>query len=289
MKRFLIVLFLFANTTWSQELKVDALQSELIAFAQSIDVKSAGKLWKKNNKAWFKQVETCSDDVCLREHLVHIAEWFEITDLGSETSGILSLASGLEALYAQFNKEITSLNLDELQQNIRIAKLNHLKAIYKDQSDRECAAFLADFKKGFPNWLAAAKNRFTTLKKTAKVSSANPKQLITSVVCGKSLGVLIKRGDVECLLISFKLIIPEDQGEVLKEKLMESIKQEMPSGYVRRRDHTGIGKFGSSACYEFEGEKFADGAKHPTVCLGTVQTNPSEFSIVINFEEPILK
>ncbi|GEM_PF-6248906 len=289
---FTFINLLFVTIYMAQD--ISSLSKELLELEQHIQFKQFNKDWKKSKKSWEEKCsssKSVADLVKLMNQLAGVyANSSEKAQFNVPELEYAPLCNALLNFKTQVSKEhlVFKDGSDKVwQDKVRslIEKENKRLEADKIKKDQELIESLMvgleeNYKKVL---LGAEKGSFKEVRK--QTSDKLVFDLLLDFNNAKESKIYVDEDDV----YMFKLVYKsgdEQLAEKIQEKIIGIIENNLPEGYKKGRMFSGEFLTGFKITYDFEGQKFADTAKHPLIEIGIDKVN---FDVVLMITEPLFK
>ena len=289
---FTIINLLFVTIYMAQD--ISSLSNELLELEQHIQFKQFNKDWKKSKKSW---EEKCSNSTSVADLVKLMNQLAGVYANSSEKAQFnvpeleyASLCNALLNFKAQVSKEhlVFKDGSDKVwEDKVRslIEKENKRLEAEKIKKDQELMeSLMVGLEENYNKvLLGAKKGSFKELRK--QTSNKNVYDLLLDFKNSKESKIYVDEDDV----YMFKLVYAsgdEQLAEKIQQQIIEIIENNLPESYKKGRMYSGEFLTGFKITYDFQGQKFADTAKHPLVEIGIDKAN---FDVVLMITEPLFK
>jgi len=273
---------------------ISSLSNELLELEQHIQFKQFNKDWKKSKKSW---EEKCSNSTSVADLVKLMNQLAGVYANSSEKAQFnvpeleyASLCNALLNFKAQVSKEhlVFKDGSDKVwEDKVRslIEKENKRLEAEKIKKDQELMeSLMVGFEDNYQKVLSGAKKgSFKEVRK--QTSNKNVFDLLLDFKNSKESKIYVDEDDV----YMFKLVYAsgdEQLAEKIQQQIIEIIENNLPESYKKGRMYSGEFLTGFKITYDFQGQKFADTAKHPLVEIGIDKAN---FDVVLMITEPLFK
>lgn len=289
---FTFINLLFVTIYMAQD--ISSLSKELLELEQHIQFKQFNKDWKKSKKSWEEKCsnsKSVADLVKLMNQLAGVyANSSEKPQYNVPNLEYNPLCNALINFKVQINGDHLNFTGDEARlwdQKVKSlidkekARLGKEK-LKKDQELLESLMLgLEDnYKKVL---IGAEKGSFKEVRK--QTSDKLVFDLLLDFKNAKESKIYVDEDDVYV----FKLVYEsgdEQLAEKIQVKIIGIVENNLPDGYKKGRMFSGEFLTGFKITYDFEGQKFADTAKHPLIEIGIDKVN---FDVILMITEPLFK
>ena len=284
MKYIITSLLLIVTLIFNAQLKV--VNNALLEIEQNVYEKSFSKKWKKNKqKDWeakcteAKDVETLN--TLFNEYSDLLAQSINFSMGNSDATTELEFASYLLRVEGTLSSDLTEKwNVEE-----RTKWKSQLSSFVAEEAQKEkeedlmrkfhiVTGIVKSFENNFPIvWADAKKNQFKSINLSAPIFKGGSDEVIKEDSYGvKSFSVFFDtEGDTQMavkVLIEMQLIITS----------------QLETGYNKTNKHDVEFNSNNKYIYQFEGEKFSETAKRPTITIGAQKDKPG---VYLEITEPV--
>ena len=289
---FTIINLFFISFLIAQD--ISSLSNELLELEQHIQYKQFNKDWKKSKKSW---EEKCINSKSVTDLVKLMNQFAGVYAKSSNTPQFnfpdleyYPLCNALINFKAQINEN--HLDFSEEEANKWEQKVKSLidkeKARLEKEKNKRNQEFLESLMVRFEeNYLkvfsGAQKGSFKEVRK--ETADKQVFDLLLDFKNAKESRIYVDEDDV----YMFKLIFAagdEQLAERIQEKIIGIINKHLPESYKRGKMFSGEFLTGFKITYDFQGQKFADTAKHPLIELGIDKAN---FDVILMITEPLFK
>jgi hypothetical protein len=275
--------------------QLDVSNAALLELEENIYHKSFSKKWKKTKQAeWEKKCKEAEDinaiNTLFNEYSDLLAQSASFSMGNSDAETELDFAKYLIRVEATLTNEITSKWAASDREKWKSELLEFIEK--KEQKFKEeelmrkfhvVTGIVKGFEKNFPIvWADAKKNSFKSIitgdvkagknNTSIKFKGGGKERITEDAYHVKSFIVFFDtEGDLQMadkILVELELLIVSEVGE----------------GYKKTNDHDDSYSNNNKFIYQYEGEKFAETAKRPTVTIGVQIEKPG---VYVEITEPV--
>ena len=292
----------FASCLFFCAQDVNGLSDQLILLQENISNKSFVKSWKKNKKSWensCKSAQTNNELINLANKLITVynssanGSLFKIPDIKFD-----AVCNALLNLINQFppsELSFTNSSLEKWKDNMRVlitTEQNRLLEIEKAEeleksksrvllADSLIDLFIENYASVFDG---ANKGSFSELISTSSQASLYKVNLDFGSIANCS--VVIDEDGVYELILVYSTSSDEQLADLIMEKCYKYISSHLKEGFKESKMFDGNYQTNFIKVFDFQGQKFADTAKHPKIQLGVKKES---FEVYFIVTEPLFR
>ncbi len=294
-----LVCIIFWSCFISQD--IASLSNEIVQLEQNLHDKAFDKAWKKNRKSW---EENCKNAKSTNEL---IAAFNQLSDVYSSSTGAVhykmpeikftAFCKALIKFKGQLNKEHLNFSENEYSQwdnninSIIDAENNRIKEEQlkleeekKLKNKQIIENMMVDFEKNYLLVLEGAKKGSFQNVRT-DIGSKNKYGLSCVFQEASESKIMVDEDDVYQFVLAYSSEDKELSLE-LEKFIVSIIEKNLPEGFKKGAMFNGSYVSNSTTKYEFEGLKFAETAKRPSISIGVKK---DDFQVDFTITEPLFK
>ena len=293
----LICLFI-SNAFIGQDISI--VSEKLIVLQQNIQSKSFDKAWKKNKKSW---KEECSKALSIKELLLLFDQLAQVysSETGTQTfkmdqviesSDELRFTTFCEQLI-RFEELITKDNIykpddDDKWKNQLIQLIESENIRIEEEKSKKYKQIIANMTIGLEaNYLKVFEGAKKGSFQNIRTESSSSKEYGLNIKFNEASvsKILVDEDDV----YQFMLVYPAADNELahrIQETLISMVENNLPTGFKRGKMFNGEFLTGFVITFDFQGIKFAETAKHPTIEIGI---NKNNYNVSLMVIEPLFR
>lgn len=301
LRLFLVLVFVAEFTVFVAQ-DIAGFSSQLIVLQENISNKSFVKSWKKTKKSWIvecKSAQSKKELISLSNSFIEVynkstsSSLFKIPDL--EFGAVCNAFVNLIDQIPNENLSFSNSSLDEWKNDMQLLISNEQQRIHKEQQaleleknksrvllvDSLIERFVGNYNSVFEG---AHKGSFKEIITNNGLSKSFKVNLDFGSIANCS--VFVDEDDVYELILVYSTNSDEKLANLIMESCYNHISSNLKEGFKESKMFDGNFQTNFIKVFDFQGEKFADTAKHPKIQIGIKKMS---FDVYFKVTEPLFK